>query len=133
MNREVLFRGKHIHVRPENKHLDGRWIYGYLADKNYINSPELEGEFLIDPYTICQYSDLTDMNKTKIFENDIVKDDSGDIGIVKFGLYNSKHYGFYIEWVTNSELRKDIYFWTTKRSIEVIGNVFDDAGLLKED
>lgn len=89
--------------------------------------------YAVDFETICQYSELTDKNKTKIFENDIVKDiDSGCIGIVKFGLYDGKHYGFYIEWVTNSELRKDIYFWTTKRSIEVIGNVFDDVGLLKE-
>ena len=45
INREILYRGKHIHVRPENEHLDGRWIEGYLSDKKYINSTELEGEF----------------------------------------------------------------------------------------
>lgn len=45
MGREILFRAKHIHKLPENKHLDGKWVEGYLADKAYINSPELEGEF----------------------------------------------------------------------------------------
>lgn len=36
MNREILFRAKHIHVLPGNEHLDSRWIEGYLADKNHI-------------------------------------------------------------------------------------------------
>ena len=43
-----LFRAKHIHASKENGHLDGRWVEGYLSDKNYINSPGLGGEFLVD-------------------------------------------------------------------------------------
>lgn len=53
MNREIKFRGKHIHVLSQNEHLDGTWVYGYLCDKNHINSPELEGEFLVDKETVC--------------------------------------------------------------------------------
>ena len=72
MAREILFKAKHIHTMPTNKHLEGRWIEGYLCSENYIYSPELEGEFLIDKNTICQYTGLLDNNKNKIFENDVV-------------------------------------------------------------
>ena len=58
MEREILFRAKHIHAIPELKHFGGRWVYGYLSNENHINSPELEGEFLIDPKTVCQYTGL---------------------------------------------------------------------------
>ena len=34
MNREILFRAKHIHEIPGNGHLDGTWVHGYLSDKN---------------------------------------------------------------------------------------------------
>ena len=57
--RIILFKGKHIHVLPANKELNGRWIEGYLSDENYINSPKLEGEFLIDKDTLCQYTELS--------------------------------------------------------------------------
>ncbi|MDY3343249.1 MAG: hypothetical protein SOX45_11245 [Lachnospiraceae bacterium] len=45
--REILFRGKHMHVCQENKHLDGTWVEGYLEDENHINDGKCE--FLIDP------------------------------------------------------------------------------------
>lgn len=73
MNREILFRGKHIHALPGNRHLEGLWIYGHLCDESHINSPKLEGEFLIDPETICEYTGLIDKNNRKIFEGDIVE------------------------------------------------------------
>lgn len=36
MNREILFRGKHIHTIPGNEHLNGTWVHGYLSDENHI-------------------------------------------------------------------------------------------------
>ena len=42
--REILFRGKHIHVILPNKHLDGTWVYGYLSGEDYINTELGKGE-----------------------------------------------------------------------------------------
>lgn len=65
--REILFRGKHIHALPQNEHLDGTWVYGYLCDENYINTVDEDeyggkftSEMLIDPETVCQYTGLND-------------------------------------------------------------------------
>ena len=49
-------------------------------------------------------------------ENDLFKEDNGNIGIVKYGEYKQdgvSHYGWYIEW-GNKGLRPDILYWRNK-------------------
>lgn len=136
MNREILFRGKHIHAMDGNEHLNGTWVHGYLSDKDYIYDKSLEGEFLVDENTICQYTGLNDKNGKKIFEGDVVKDSAGVCGEVKFGLYAAgfsipdTNQGFYIEFPEESLYRKELGYWENKAV--VIGNIYDNPKLLEE-
>lgn len=136
MNREILFRGKHIHAMDSNEHLNGTWVHGYLSDKNYIYDKSLEGEFLVDENTICQYTGLNDKSGKKIFEGDVVKDSAGVCGEVKFGLYAAgfsipdTNQGFYIEFPEESLYRKELGYWENK--VVVIGNIYDSPKLLED-
>ena len=90
MNREILFRGKHIHAMDSNEHLNGTWVHGYLSDKNYIYDKSLEGEFLVDENTICRYVNLTDLKGEEIWKNDILMCHGNPDDLVKalFGEFN---------------------------------------------
>ena len=130
MERKILFRAKHIHAMDSNEYLNGRWMHGYLSDKNYINDKSLEGEFLIDEDTICQYTGLTDKNGKKIFEGDILR--HADETILKT-VWNDRKYGFAAQCVKGSVLLKDCKWglWEFESDeVEVIGNVFDNPELL---
>lgn len=126
MSREIKVRGRHIHVCEKNEHLDGTWIYGFLADENYINSPELEGEFLVKKETVGQYVDILDKNKEEIYEGDIVSI-AGEEGC------------FVVDWdrdaarfvMSNETLTVSFdNYWG--HHIEVMGNVYDNTELLKK-
>lgn len=131
--REILFRGKHIHALPQNKHLDGTWVYGYLCDENYINSPELEGEFLIDTETVCQYTGHKDDTGKRIFEGDIVTfeditstesghsemDCRGKVG------YDEEEACFYVTDRLSAES------WEVLGECHIISNIFDNPELLE--
>lgn len=127
MSRENKYRGIHIHVFPKNEHLDRRWIYGYLADEDHINSPELEGEFLVDKDTVGQYTGRKDKKSKEIYEYDIVKSDDGKIGQVQ---WLEEHAAFMIWCVTDNK----VYFLYDNdfSKLEVIGNVYENSDLLKE-
>ena len=126
--REILFRGKHINLFPQNEHLNGTWVYGYLCDKNYINFPGLNGELLVDPSTIGQYTGLVDKNGRRIFEGDIVKSiETKETGVVQFF---PEHSAFMV-WCKSSNEVGFLYECTS--IAEVIGNIHDNPELLEED
>lgn len=145
MNREILFRGKHIHAIPGNEHLNGRWVKGYLSDKNYIHDEHLEGEFLIDEDTICQYTGLTDKNGKKIFEGDILRG-------FQYPFCYDGEYNYYAEIIFEncsfmtythknpsscvrgiSDGNTDLMEGWLSEDWEVIGNIYDNPELLEEE
>ena len=127
MNREILFRAKHIHTIPGNEHLNGTWVHGYLSDENYIYDKSLEGEFLVDENTICQYTGLTDKNGKKIFEDDIVQ-----AGWYK-GTVEYEDGCFVIKWNNIKFIRKDLGYWANLDGFQTIGNIYDNPELLEEE
>ena len=144
MNREILFRGKHIHAMDSNDHLNGTWVLGYLSDKNYIYDKSLEGEFLVDEDTICQYTGLTDKNGKKIFEGDILRgfqypfchDEEYNyyaeiiFANCSFMIYTHKNPSSCVRGISdgNTELME---CWVSE-DWEVIGNIYDDPELLED-
>ena len=127
MNREILFRAKHIHATDSNEHLNGTWVHGYLSDENYIYDKSLEGEFLVDENTICQYTGLTDKNEKKIFEDDIVQ-----VGWYK-GTVKYENGCFVIKWNNIKFIRKDLGYWANLDGFQIIGNIYDNPELLEEE
>ena len=118
MNDRYLYRAKHIHALSENEHLNGLWIVGYLSGEHHISNKD--GEYLIDPSTICQCTGLKDKNGKLIWENDIVTGWFDDKIINGYIMYGSNA-TFFIE-------RKGLYGIHLDNSedwLEVIGNIFD--------
>lgn len=130
MNREILFKGKHIHALPQNEHLDGTWVHGYLCNENYINSPELEGEFLIDPETVCQYIG-TNRNDEKIWEGDIFREDNGEYIATYFIEWDDTTMQWWAREIESPEGDLPLCeFYLSE--IDVIGNIFDDPEIAEK-
>lgn len=135
---EILFRAKRVD--------NNEWVYGnyveakmsgcfilstkMVASKNVIKD-DLE-TFEVNGETVCQYINIVDVNKKKIFEHDIVKFwrintlgyTNERIGEV---LYYDNLPVFYIMSTTG-----DAWDWCDCENIEVIGNSYENKELLEK-
>ena len=129
MNDRYLYRAKHVHAFDVNKKHDG-WVYGFLSCENYIYSPELGTEKLIDPSTICQCTGLIDKNGKLIWENDIC--------IITDGTLDEEDGYFRLDW----EIDRAMFEFegtgicanfdnVSGYDCEVVGNIFDNPELLE--
>ena len=120
--REILFKAK----RKDN----GKWVEGDAIHEPIWMSIRHEKNGMsvrvpVDPDTLCQYTGLTDKNGQKIWENDIVRNEEGDLGVQWF----EEHAAFMI-W--NKTKNCVCYLAENDFSkIEIVGNEFDNPELLE--
>lgn len=122
MNREIKFRGKRID--------NGEWVYGYLADEDYINdiySIDLSS-IEVDRDTVGQFTGLSDKNGKEIFEGDIIK--GFDITIEVW--YSEDKACFMAEMKEPQNDMVDILGGYDTARMEIIGNIYDNPELIKE-
>lgn len=122
--REIKFRGKRIE--------DGKWIYGYLADEDYINNinevaiPSEE----VAPDTVGQYTGHIDKNVTEIYEDDVLhftKYGNECTAVVK---WNKEIGAWCIQLSYATRLgNRPLGEWLKDECLEVIGNIHDNPEL----
>lgn len=144
-NREILFRGKRTY--------NGEWIYGsyvkdytgqsYIVWENEIVKGSISTKTIsVDPSTVGQYTGLTDKNGKKIFEGDIVhavyQSNYGGLENTDFGIgvvkYSDSYYGgaaYEIDIIGESGSRA--FSTALEKGVTIIGNVWDNPELLKEE
>jgi hypothetical protein len=147
--KEYLFRGKEIKTK--------KWVYGgFHEHKLFITAigkqPETEALIIADgnadwdmpvpikaydveKESVGLYSGFEDKNGVKIFADDIVEDDFGNIGVISY----SDHF---LDWrIVFFKGREDllnklgahIFEWVYPRMmLKIIGNKSDNPELLKE-
>lgn len=132
MEDRYLFKAKHIHILPGNDHLDGYWVVGFLSGERYIANDS--GEYLIDPSTICQCTGLKDKNGKLIWENDIIERKEPYSEIVK---YKDGDWIADYSYAYNKEAGSNYcnlgFYVKERKCVEVIGNIFDNKGLLESE
>ena len=148
--REIKFRGIPIKAKEENfiegdliKTDEGRYfIFPYLVDLTLSNlAGEIEGSVYsgfgllveINPETLGQYTGLKDKNGKEIYEGDIVEKKSieylfnGEEKIITWkGVVVYKAPKFIFQ-------GKDGYYLAGTYGFEVIGNIYDNPELLKNE
>lgn len=123
MKREIKFRGKRI----DNK----KWVYGFLADEDYINdidSIDLSS-IEVDIDTVGQFTGLFDKNGKEIYEGDIIK--GFDITIEVW--YSEDRACFIAEMKEPQNDVVDILGGYDTQRMEIIGNIYDNPDLIKEE
>ena len=137
------------------KRLDnGEWVVGTLLHKSSsfsiecdeyyifdgIETSSNDDLYLVDPSTICQCTGLKDKNGNLIWENDVVKATVRQSSLCQSSSYSDfyqisyqeKYCYFYLKKKNNNLLFDGNWSYYLK-SIEVIGNIFDNPELLESE
>lgn len=118
---------------------NGEWVQGYLFgiwEERYIlwgMTNDIPDMIEVDPSTICQCTGLRDKNGKLIYDNDIAKDEKGNL---YKGFWQKNYYQYSWICIKSNYLPVGAQWnlWSIKSfEIEVIGNVFDNKDLLESE
>lgn len=118
---------------------NGEWVQGYLFgiwEERYIlwgMTNDIPDMIEVDPSTICQCTGLRDKNGKLIYDNDIAKDEKGNL----YKAFWQKNYYQY-SWICIKSNYLPVgaqwNLWSIKSfEIEVIGNIFGNKKLLESE
>ena len=133
--RKIIFRGK---SKESKKH---EWYFGGYVAFNCIST--IDGEVIVYPETVGQYTGLTDVNGKQIFEGDIVKTHYANAVKADFveqvvfnngkfcGMYKLKGGGRMYAPLADGVPHDPRDFSVYMDRAEVIGNIHDNPELVK--
>lgn len=129
MNRAIKFRGKSIFGIHE-------WLYGSLLllnGKTYISPDKAVAwnmtKYEVIPETVGQFTGLFDKNGNEIYEGDIIK--GFDITIEVW--YSEEKACFIAEMKEPQNDMVDILGGYDTARMEIVGNIYDNPELIKEE
>ena len=136
--REILFRGqtrkKGEKVDMGGNPINSNWVYGGIFPANkdraiiYQIEPTVE-KFSVYAETVGQYTGLTDKNGKKIYEGDIIQSlETKETAVVQ---WFPEHFAFMVWCKSSNEV--GFLYECTKSNIEVIGNIYDNPEVLKQE
>lgn len=145
MKDRYLFKAKRIDngewVQGVPFEIEGKTIILIKDNENLLRTHYLEENMWtaeiyaieVDPSTICQCTGLKDKNGKLIWENDIIKDENGNL---YKAFWQDNYYQF--SWICIKAgkmlLGAKWNLWSIKNfKIEVIGNIFDNPELLESE
>lgn len=139
--REIKFRAwdkdAKVMVYEFSETLDGNCTSGYQGGLGKNGELGVDSPSLPD-CVLMQFTGLRDKNGTEIFEGDVLRDDVGDLGIVRFGKLPLDKSGdcvctyvaFYVEGKGQIGRALDYECMEIGDWMEIIGNIHENPDLL---
>ncbi len=152
MAREILFKAKRVNWRElpkEHWWVEGCLLIDYVSGQYFIHangnsvneSVKVDEEgclkffaYEVEPETVCEYTQMTDTNKNKIWENDIVtymdtySTDNGYAESYCVGkvVWDEEEVCFHVTERLSAES------WEVLQECCVVGNIFDNQELMED-
>ncbi len=127
MKRKTMYRGKRVD--------NGEWVYSFYWNRgelaHYIkvidDNGNLVGDYEVLLETIGQFTERLDSNRNKIFEDDIVSTGAFIFGNLKGVIAYHPETTRYVIYFKDKP-----YHYEDLSKAKVIGNIFDNPKLIKE-